>query len=162
VGPLIHEESVRKVERYVQIGIDEGATLLTGGHRATAGALADGTFFEPTIFTNVRAGSRLEQEEIFGPVLSVIAYDDEADAVRIANDTVYGLAAYVWGGDPERAVGLARRLRAGMVAVNGGSFIGAELPFGGRGQSGMGREWGVAGFEEFLELKTVGVGVASE
>ena len=88
----------------------------------------------------------------------MIAYDDEDDAVAIANDTVYGLAGYVWGGDAERAMEVARRLRAGMVAVNGGSFIGAELPFGGRRQSGMGREWGVAGFEEFLDLKSVGVG----
>ena len=93
-------------------------------------------------------------------MLSIVAYEDEDDAVAIANDTLYGLAGYVWGGDAERAVEVARRLRAGMVSVNGGSFIGADLPFGGRRQSGFGREWGVAGFEEFLDLKSVGVGAS--
>jgi aldehyde dehydrogenase (NAD+) len=88
----------------------------------------------------------------------VIAYEDDDDAVRLANATVFGLAGYVWGGDSARAVVVAKRLRCGMVAVNGGSFIGAELPFGGSRQSGVGREWGVAGFEEFLELKTLAVG----
>jgi aldehyde dehydrogenase (NAD+) len=87
----------------------------------------------------------------------VIGYRDEDEAVELANGTVYGLAGYVWGGDAERATAVARRLRTGMVAVNGGSFIGADLPFGGRGQSGIGREWGVAGFEEFLEPKTIGL-----
>jgi aldehyde dehydrogenase (NAD+) len=107
----------------------------------------------------VRPDAAIAQEEIFGPVLSVIGYDDEDDAIAIANDTMYGLAGYVWGGDSERAVGVARRMRAGMVSVNGGTFIGADLPFGGRRQSGFGREWGVAGFEEFLDLKSVGVGM---
>jgi aldehyde dehydrogenase (NAD+) len=160
MGPLISSAQRDRVLGYVEQGRSEGSRLVVGGRRADG--LGPGFYVEPTLFADVEPGATIAQEEIFGPVLSVIAYDDEADAVRIANDTVYGLAAYVWGGDPERAVGLARRLRAGMVAVNGGSFIGAELPFGGRGQSGMGREWGVAGFEEFLELKTVGVGVASE
>ena len=91
-------------------------------------------------------------------MLSVIPYGDDADAIEIANSTVYGLAAYVWSGDTERAVGVARRLRSGMVGVNGGSFIGAELPVRRIRQSGIGREWGVTGFEEFLEQKTLGVG----
>ncbi len=95
---------------------------------------------------------------MFGPVLSLIAYEDDDDAVAIANGTVYGLAGYVWGTDTERALSVARRLRVGMVGVNGGSFIGAHLPFGGLGQSGIEHEWGVAGFEEFLEIQSVGVG----
>ena len=158
MGPLISAEQRERVLGYVEQGRAEGARLVVGGRPAAD--RGPGYYVEPTLFADVEPGATIAQEEIFGPVLSVIAYDDDADAVRIANDTIYGLAAYVWGGDPERAVGVARRLRTGMVAVNGGSFIGAELPFGGRGQSGIGREWGVAGFEEFLELKTVGVGAA--
>ena len=156
MGPLISEEQRQRVEGYVERGTAEGARLVVGGARPHG--LGPGYFFEPTLFAGVDSGSTIAQEEIFGPVLSVIAYDDEEAAVAIANDTVYGLAGYVWGGDVERAVEVARRLRTGMVSVNGGSFIGAELPFGGRRQSGMGREWGVAGFEEFLDLKSVGVG----
>ena len=156
MGPLVSEAQRDRVEGYVEVGKADGARLLTGGSRAED--RGDGFFFEPTVFADVDPGSRLAQEEIFGPVLSVIPYDDDADAIEIANGTVYGLAAYVWSGDTERAVGVARRLRSGMVGVNGGSFIGAELPFGGIRQSGIGREWGVTGFEEFLEQKTLGVG----
>jgi acyl-CoA reductase-like NAD-dependent aldehyde dehydrogenase len=155
MGPLISPEQRERVRGYVERGTAEGARLVSGGR-----ALDDraGWFFEPTLFADVDPRSAIAQEEIFGPVLSLIAYDDEDDAVAIANDTVYGLAGYVWGGDADRAVGVASRLQAGMVAVNGGTFIGAELPFGGRRQSGMGREWGVAGFEEFLDPKSVGIG----
>jgi aldehyde dehydrogenase (NAD+) len=156
MGPLVSEEQRSRVEGYVEQGKAEGARLVVGGGRRDD--LGRGYFFEPTLFADVDRRATIAQEEIFGPVLSVITYDDEDDAVEIANDTAYGLAGYVWGGDTERAVGVARRLRTGMVAVNGGSFIGAELPFGGRRQSGMGREWGIAGFEEFLDLKSVGVG----
>ena len=156
MGPLVSEEQRRRVEGYVERGKADGARLVAGGGRRED--LGSGYFFEPTLFADVDSRSALAQEEIFGPVLSVIAYDDEDDAVAIANGTVYGLAGYVWGGDVERAVDVARRLDTGMVSVNGGSFIGAELPFGGRRQSGMGREWGVAGFEEFLDVKSVGVG----
>jgi aldehyde dehydrogenase (NAD+) len=157
MGPLVSEGQRARVEGYVEKGKAEGARLVAGGRRRDD--LGSGYFFEPTLFADVDRKSTIAQEEIFGPVLSILAYDDEDDAVDIANDTVYGLAGYVWGGDVERAVGVARRLRTGMVSVNGGSFIGAELPFGGRRQSGMGREWGVAGFEEFLDLKSVGVGM---
>ena len=156
MGPLVSEGQRARVEGYVERGKAEGARLVAGGGRAND--LGSGYFFEPTLFADVDSRSAIAQEEIFGPVLSVIAYDDEGDAVAIANDTVYGLAGYVWGGDVDRAVDVARRLQVGMVSVNGGSFIGAELPFGGRRQSGVGREWGVAGFEEFLDLKSVGVG----
>jgi aldehyde dehydrogenase (NAD+) len=157
MGPLVSEEQRGRIEGYVERGISEGARLVLGGRRRED--LGPGYFFEPTLFAEVDRRSTIAQEEIFGPVLSVLAYDGEDDAVDIANDTVYGLAGYVWGGDVDRAVEVARRLRTGMVSVNGGSFIGAELPFGGRRQSGMGREWGVAGFEEFLDLKSVGVGM---
>jgi aldehyde dehydrogenase (NAD+) len=156
MGPLISADQRERVLGYVEQGRAEGARLVVGGRAADD--RGPGYYVEPTLFADVEPGATIAREEIFGPVLSLIAYDDEADAVRIANDTVYGLAGYVWGGDPERALGVARRLRTGMVAVNGGTFIGADLPFGGRGESGIGREWGVAGFEEFLELKTVGVG----
>lgn len=156
MGPLISEEQRSRVQGYVERGRSDGARLVVGGgYREDLGP---GFFFEPTLFAEVDPRSAIAQEEIFGPVLSVIAYDGDDDAVGIANGTVYGLASYVWGGDTERAVEVARRLGTGMVSVNGGSFIGAELPFGGRRQSGMGREWGVAGFEEFLDLKSVGVG----
>lgn len=154
MGPLISEAQRERVEGFVARAVEEGARVVVGGQRGEG----PGFFFEPTLLADVEPDATVAQEEVFGPVLSVIAYEDEDDAVAIANGTIYGLAGYVWGGDPERAVAVARRLRTGMVAVNGGSFIGAELPFGGRGQSGIGREWGVAGFEEFLELKTVGVG----
>jgi aldehyde dehydrogenase (NAD+) len=158
MGPLITGEQRERVLGYVERGRREGGRLVVGGRAADD--RGPGWYVEPTLFADVDPAATIAQEEIFGPVLSLIAYEDDDDALRIANDTVYGLAGYVWGGDPERAVGVARRLRTGMVAVNGGTFIGAELPFGGRGQSGIGREWGVAGFEEFLELKTVGVGAA--
>lgn len=156
MGPLVSPEQLARVEGYVELATAEGARLVTGGRRPEdPGA---GCYFEPTLFADVEPSSRLAQEEVFGPVLSIIPYDDEADAVEVANGTAYGLAGYVWSGDQERALDVARRLRCGMVAVNGGSFIGAELPFGGRAQSGNAREWGVAGFEEFLDLKTIGVG----
>ena len=156
MGPLIRESQRERVADFVRRGVAEGARLVVGGSRPDG----PGFYFEPTLLAGVEPGSAVAQEEIFGPVLSLIAYDDEDDAVAIANGTIYGLAGYVWGGDAERAVAVARRLRTGMVAVNGGTFIGAELPFGGRGQSGHGREWGVAGFVEFVELKSVGVGAA--
>jgi aldehyde dehydrogenase (NAD+) len=156
MGPLISDDQRARVEGYVERGKADGARLVVGGGRRDD--LGAGYFFEPTLFADVDPRSAIAQEEIFGPVLSIVGYDDEDDAVAIANDTQYGLAGYVWGGDTERALEVARRLRAGMVSVNGGSFIGADLPFGGRRQSGFGREWGVAGFEEFLDLKSVGVG----
>jgi aldehyde dehydrogenase (NAD+) len=159
MGPLISDEQRARVEGYVERGKADGARLVVGGNRRDD--LGPGYFFQPTLFADVDSRSAIAQEEIFGPVLSIVAYEDEDDAVAIANDTVYGLAGYVWGGDVERAIEVARRLRAGMVSVNAGSFIGADLPFGGRRQSGFGREWGVAGFEEFLDLKSVGLGAQS-
>ena len=157
MGPLISEAQRERVEGYVAQGLEEGGRLVVGGRRPDGA----GFYFPPTLFADVDAESTLAQQEIFGPVLSLIPYDDDDDAIRIANGTDYGLAAYVWGADGDRALEVARRLRTGMVSVNGGSFIDAALPFGGRGASGVGREWGVAGFEEFVELKSVGVGSLS-
>jgi aldehyde dehydrogenase (NAD+) len=155
MGPLVDEAQLARVEGMVERAKGEARLVVGGGRGTDRGA---GYYFEPTLFADVDPASELAQEEVFGPVLAVLTYRDEDEAVERANDTVYGLAGYVWGGDSARATAVARRLRTGMVAVNGGSFIGADLPFGGRGQSGIGREWGVAGFEEFLELKTIGLG----
>ncbi len=155
VGPLIHEEAVRKVERYVQIGIDEGAALLTGGRRATAGALADGTFFEPTIFAGVRPGSRLEQEEIFGPLLSVIRVESADEAFAVNNDVRYGLSSSVYTRNVEVAFRALSELDNGITYINAPT-IGAEahLPFGGVKQTGNGhREGGWEVYEFYSETK---------
>lgn len=155
VGPLIHEESVQKVERYVQIGIDEGAHLVIGGRRATEGALAKGNFFQPTIFTNVRAGSRLEQEEIFGPVLSVIKVDTPEEAFAVNNGVKYGLSSSLYTRNVELAFRAMSELDNGITYVNAPT-IGAEahLPFGGVKQTGNGhREGGWEVYEFYSETK---------
>ena len=155
VGPLIHEESVQKVERYVQIGIDEGAHLVIGGRRATEGALAKGNFFLPTIFTNVRAGSRLEQEEIFGPVLSVIKVDTPEEAFAVNNGVKYGLSSSFYTRNVELAFRAMSELDNGITYVNAPT-IGAEahLPFGGVKQTGNGhREGGWEVYEFYSETK---------
>ncbi|HZP43953.1 MAG TPA: aldehyde dehydrogenase family protein [Candidatus Binatia bacterium] len=153
LGPLASEAQFAKVQRLVEQGIAEGAELVTGGPGRPAG-LEHGWFVRPTVFANVRNDMTIAREEIFGPVLSIIPYDDEDDAVRIANDTPYGLSGYVTSGNIERARRVARRIRSGNVHVNGAQpdFSGA---FGGYKQSGNGREWGEAGLHEFLELKAV-------
>jgi aldehyde dehydrogenase (NAD+) len=153
IGPLASEAQFEKVQRLIKKGIDEGAELVTGGVGRPDG-LKKGFFVRPTVFANVRNDMTIAREEIFGPVLSIIPYEDENDAVRIANDTLYGLSGYVMSGDIERARRVARRIRSGNVHVNGAQpdFSGA---FGGYKQSGNGREWGEAGFQEFLELKAV-------
>ena len=155
VGPLIHEESVKKVERYVQIGTDEGAQLLVGGTRATGGALAKGNFFQPTIFTQVRPGSRLEQEEIFGPVLSVITVDSADEAFAVNNDVKYGLSSSLYTRNVELAFRAMSELDNGITYVNAPT-IGAEahLPFGGVKQTGNGhREGGWEVYEFYSETK---------
>ena len=134
-------------------GIDEGAKLVTGGAEPPEG-LDRGYFVRPTVFSEVTPDMTIAQEEIFGPVLSIMPYDDEDDAVRIANDTVYGLAGGVWSGDEERAKRVARRIRTGQVEINGGAFN-PLAPFGGYKQSGHGRELGHFGLEEFLEIKSL-------
>jgi aldehyde dehydrogenase (NAD+)/betaine-aldehyde dehydrogenase len=153
LGPLVSAAQRERVRGYIQKGIDEGATLLTGGAEAPDG-LDKGYFVRPTVFSNVKPGMTIEQEEIFGPVLSIIPYDTEEEAIAIANDTVYGLAGGVWSGDPEKAKAVARQLRTGQVEVNGGAFN-PLAPFGGYKQSGNGREYGKFGLEEFLEVKAM-------
>ena len=151
MGPLISERQRDKVDGMVRRAVAAGATLVTGGKRVDPGF-----FYTPTLLTGVDPASELAQEEVFGPVLAVLPYDDEDDAVRIANDSVYGLSGAVMGGDRERALALARRIRTGTFSVNGGNYFFADTPFGGYKQSGIGREKGIEGLEEFMERKTFG------
>jgi len=153
LGPLISAAQRERVRSFIRKGVAEGATLLLGGAEPPPG-LDRGYFVQPTVFGRVQPGMTIEQEEIFGPVLAVIAYRDEDDAVRIANGTPYGLAGAVWSKDEERARRVARRIRAGRVDVNGGGFN-ILAPFGGYKQSGHGREFGKYGLEEYLELKAL-------
>ena len=153
LGPLSSQMQLDRVRDYIKKGIAEGAELLTGGAEKPEG-LPGGYFVKPTIFGKVKNSMTIAQEEIFGPVLSIIAYQDEEEAVRIANDTPYGLAGAVWSGDDSHAQKVARRIRAGQVDVNGGAFN-MNAPFGGFKQSGHGREAGVYGLEEFLEYKSL-------
>ena len=153
LGPLVSAVQRERVRGFIQTGIDEGATLVTGGTDSPEG-LSKGFFVRPTIFSNVTPNMTIAREEIFGPVLSIMPYDSEEEAIAIANDTVYGLAAGVWSSTPERAKQVARRLKAGQVEVNGGSFNPAA-PFGGYKQSGLGREAGKFGLEEFCEVKAM-------
>jgi len=153
LGPLVSDVQRERVRTYIRKGIEEGATLVTGGAEPPDG-LTKGYYVRPTVFANVKPSMTIAQEEIFGPVLSIIPYDDEEDAVRIANDTIYGLAGGVWSKDPERAKRVARRIRAGQVDINGGSFN-PLAPFGGYKQSGRGRELGKYGLEEYLEIKSM-------
>lgn len=153
LGPLISATQRERVRGFIQQGIDEGATLLTGGTAAPEG-LDHGFFVQPTVFSDVTRNMTIAREEIFGPVLSIIPYDTEEEAVEIANDSIYGLAGGVWSGDPERAKRVARRIRAGQIEVNGGAFN-VVAPFGGYKQSGVGREAGRFGLEEFLEVKSL-------
>ncbi len=153
LGPVISDVQRDRVRGYIQKGIDEGATLVTGGPEAPEG-LDTGYYVRPTVFAGVDNSMTIAQEEIFGPVLSVIPYEDVDDAVRIANDTPYGLSGGVWGADKERAQAVARRIRTGQVEVNGGNFN-PLAPFGGYKSSGNGRELGKYGLEEFLQTKSL-------
>jgi acyl-CoA reductase-like NAD-dependent aldehyde dehydrogenase len=153
LGPLVSEEQRKKVRDYISKGSDEGAKLVTGGADAPDG-LESGYFVRPTVFSEVTPEMTIAQEEIFGPVLAIMPYEDEDDAVRIANDSVYGLAGGVWSGDEERAKRVALRIRTGQVEINGGAFN-PLAPFGGYKQSGYGRELGRFGVEEFLQIKAL-------
>jgi acyl-CoA reductase-like NAD-dependent aldehyde dehydrogenase len=152
MGPLISERQRDKVDGMVRRAVEAGATIVTGGN-----AVDPGWFYEPTLLTGVDPASEIAQEEIFGPVLVVIPFDDDDHAVRIANNSIYGLSGAVHSRDEERAVAIARRIRTGTFSINGGNYFSSDAPFGGFKQSGVGRERGVPGFEEFLESKTYAV-----
>ncbi len=159
MGPVVSARQMDRVMSYIRLGEEEGATLLAGGRaRPDKGS---GFFIEPTCFVDVDNSMRIAQEEIFGPVLVVIPYDDDEDAIRIANESQYGLSGGVVSADRLRAERVARRIRSGSVSVNGGMCIAGDLPFGGFKGSGMGREWGLAGIEEFLESKVIATRLAS-
>jgi aldehyde dehydrogenase (NAD+) len=153
VGPLVTRKQYERVQDYIRKGVEEGATLLTGGPGRPDG-LERGYFVRPTVFGNVTNDMTIAREEIFGPVLSIICYRDDDDAIAIANDTTYGLHAYVFGADPARANRVASEIVAGRVFVNG-LYDEPEAPFGGFKQSGLGREFGVFGFEAYLEPKAI-------
>jgi acyl-CoA reductase-like NAD-dependent aldehyde dehydrogenase len=148
MGPLISEKQRDKVDAMVKRAVEAGATLVAGGEKVDPGY-----FYVPTLLIDVDPDSEIAQHEVFGPVLVVIAYDDDDDAVRIANNSIYGLSGAVYGSE-DRALAVARRIRTGTLSINGGMYYGADSPFGGFKQSGIGREMGAAGLEEFLERKT--------
>jgi acyl-CoA reductase-like NAD-dependent aldehyde dehydrogenase len=154
MGPLISAAQLERVGGHVAGAVNDGAKVATGGGRPAG--LDVGFYFDPTILTDVDPDSTIAQEEVFGPVLSVLRYRDDDDAVAIANNSRYGLSGAVWGGDVDRAVGVARRIRTGQVAVNG---VGpGDAPFGGFKLSGFGREsGGVSGLHQYMEMKAIGV-----
>jgi acyl-CoA reductase-like NAD-dependent aldehyde dehydrogenase len=156
MGPLISEKQRDKVDAMVQRAVAAGATLVTGGEKK-----GPGYFYTPTLLTDVDPDSEIAQEEVFGPVLTVIAYDDDDDAVRIANNSIYGLSGAVFGSEA-RALAVARKIRTGTFSINGGNYFSPDSPFGGFKQSGIGREMGIAGLEEFLEGKTFAMPVAAQ
>ena len=156
-GPLISARQRDRVQGYLDSAVAEGGTFAAGGGRP-----ADrdtGFFIEPTVIAGLDNNAKVAREEIFGPVLTVIAHDGDDDAVRIANDSPYGLSGTVFSGDPDRAADIAARMRVGTVNVNGGVWYSADMPFGGYKQSGIGREMGLAGFDEYLETKAIATGV---
>ncbi|HUZ29147.1 MAG TPA: aldehyde dehydrogenase family protein [Solirubrobacteraceae bacterium] len=153
LGPIVSDKQRQRVRSYIEKGIEEGAKLVTGGAEPPEGR-AVGYFVRPTVFSEVTEDMTIAQEEIFGPVLAIMPYEDEDDAVRLANGTTYGLAGGVWSGDEERAKHVARQLRTGQVEINGGTFN-PLAPFGGYKQSGHGRELGRHGLEEFLAVKAM-------
>jgi aldehyde dehydrogenase (NAD+) len=153
MGPVANRNQFEKIQRLIQTGIDEGATVVIGGPGRPEG-ISKGYFVKPTIFANVNNDMTIAREEVFGPVLVMIPYETEEEAIRIANDTPYGLSGYVYSGDIQRARKVAARLRTGMVHLNGAPTD-ANAPFGGYKQSGNGREWGREGLEEFLEIKAI-------
>jgi aldehyde dehydrogenase (NAD+) len=154
-GPLINARQRERVLGLIETGKAEGSKCIVGGGAATQ--FDKGYFVQPTLFVDVDPDSTLAQQEIFGPVLVVIPFENDDDAVRIANNSRYGLSGAVNSASLDRALGVARRIRTGTIAVNGGQWFGPDSPFGGYKESGQGREHGVAGFEEYLETKTIGI-----
>lgn len=157
MGPLVNPRQREQVLAYIEKGKEEGARLLLGG--GVPKSLSKGYYVEPTVFVDVTNEMTIAREEIFGPVLCVIAHDGDDHAVRIANDSDFGLSGSVWSASEQRALALARRVRTGTINVNGGNFYAADAPFGGYKQSGIGREMGLEGFEEYLETKTIAIAV---
>lgn len=155
VGPVVSERQMDRVLDYIEVGKREGARLSVGGSRATEGPLARGFFVKPTIFTDVSNDMRIAREEIFGPVLCVLRYGDVDEAVGIANDSIFGLAAGVWSKDIPRATDVARKLQAGWVWLNEWHVLSERAPFGGYKQSGIGRELGEEGLNAYTQLKTL-------
>ncbi len=153
-GPVISDKQRSRIQGYIRKGVEQGATLLVGGPEQPEG-FDKGFWVKPTLFIDVDNSSTIAQEEIFGPVLTVTPYEDEDDAVRIANDSVYGLAGNVMSGSLERSLAVASRLRAGFIGLNGGAGYGADVPFGGYKSSGVGRQNGVVGFDQYTEVKSV-------
>jgi betaine-aldehyde dehydrogenase len=153
VGPLVAERQQERVEKYIAVGQEEGAKVVVGGNGRPSG-LEKGWYVKPTVFSGVDNSMRIAREEIFGPVLAVIPYDDQDDAVRIANDSDYGLAGSVWTGDIDQGLDIARRVRTGTYGVNQYTmdFV---APFGGYKASGLGREFGVEGLSHYVELKSI-------
>jgi aldehyde dehydrogenase (NAD+) len=153
MGPVVSKRQMERVMSYIELGQKEGATLIAGGKaRPDKG---NGYFIEPTCFVDVTNDMRIAQEEIFGPVLVVIPFEDDEDAIRIANESDYGLGGGVSSGDFDRAMNIAKKVRTGTMSVNGGMSIAGDIPFGGYKSSGIGREWGLEGIEEFLETKLI-------
>jgi len=152
-GPLVSARQRDRVEGYLKLALEEGGSFALGGGRPEG--LDAGWFVEPTLIVGVGNDARVAQEEIFGPVLVVIPFDGDDDAVALANDSSYGLSGSVWSADRERAVAVANRIRTGTIGINGGLWFSPDVPFGGYRQSGVGRESGVAGFEEYLETKSL-------
>ncbi len=162
MGAIVSREQQKKIEDYIRIGIEEGAKLIIGGKRPEGKEFAKGNFLLPTIFDNVNNKMRIAQEEIFGPVLSIIPFSTEEEAVEIANDTVYGLAGAIWTKDIKRAHNIAMKLRSGTVYINTYNYVFTEAPFGGYKQSGLGRELGTQAIEEYTEVKNVVVDLNKE
>jgi aldehyde dehydrogenase (NAD+) len=153
MGPVVSARQRDRVLGYIERGTEEGAKLVVGGGRPSH--LPKGWFVEPTLFIDVDNSMTIAQEEIFGPVLTVIPYENDDDAVRIANESSYGLSGGVFSGSEERATSIARRIRTGSIGVNGGLWYGADSPYGGYKASGMGRQCGIEGFEQYLETKAI-------
>jgi aldehyde dehydrogenase (NAD+) len=152
-GAVVNRAQLERMDGMVQRAIAEGARVVVGGGIATQ--FDKGFYFQPTLLADVTNEMAIAQEEIFGPVLVAIPYDDDADAIRIANDSIFGLSGGVSSADRARALSVGRRIRTGTMSINGGLWYGADVPFGGFKQSGLGREMGVAGFEEYLEQKAM-------
>jgi aldehyde dehydrogenase (NAD+) len=159
-GPVVNQAAVDRILGFIEGAKRDGARLVIGGKRA-GGELAQGCFIEPTVFADVDPDSELAQGEVFGPVLSIIKFSTEDEAIEIANGTPYALAAYIRTSDVTRAHRVAEQLVAGTISINGASNLAADKPFGGFNLSGTGKEGGKAGLDEFLRIKSVGVGMGT-